>query len=202
MRNLNFAKFWNPEILLKFLYFGLNFCMCHLNIPTSKYYVATLLILTYLTLEIIWLYKFTINVVVGRGALKHTGAGTGRKLLYRAYSRHSARCVSAPLARPGASSSSSHAGPTTSHILSLASWRKSSTLSDACGLACDYGLLALLEDWDPAFIIHNDQPGAGDAPEAGADEDTERHEQHEDVVGVRDLQCSYELLLGYCIQGL
>ena len=138
-----------------FLYFGLNFCMCPLNIPTNKYYVATLLILTYLTLEIIWLYKFTINVVVGRGALKHTGAGTGRKLLYRAYSRHSARCVSAPLARPGASSSSSHAGPTTSHILFLASWRKSSTLSDACGLACEW-LLELLEDWDPAFIIDYD----------------------------------------------
>ena len=92
-----------------------------------------------------WLYKITINVVGGRCALKHTGADTGRKLWYRAYSRHSARCVLAPPARPGASSSSSRAGLATSHTLSLASWRKNSTLSDACGLEYEW-LVEMLKD--------------------------------------------------------
>ena len=39
MRNLNFPKFWNPEISLKFWDFGPNFCMWPLNIQTNKCYI-------------------------------------------------------------------------------------------------------------------------------------------------------------------
>ena len=40
-RNLNFTKFWNPEISLKFWDFGPNFCVWPLNIKTKKCYIAT-----------------------------------------------------------------------------------------------------------------------------------------------------------------
>ena len=35
-QNLNFTKFWNPEILLNFWDFALNFCMWPLNVPSNK----------------------------------------------------------------------------------------------------------------------------------------------------------------------
>ena len=41
MRNLNFTKFLNPEISLKFWDFGPKFCMWPLNIQTNKWYIAT-----------------------------------------------------------------------------------------------------------------------------------------------------------------
>ena len=40
MRNLNFTKYWNPEISLKFWDFGPKFCMWPLNIQTNKCYIA------------------------------------------------------------------------------------------------------------------------------------------------------------------
>ena len=41
MQNLNFTKYWNPEISLKFWDFGPKFCMWPLNIQTNKCYIAT-----------------------------------------------------------------------------------------------------------------------------------------------------------------
>ena len=41
LRNLNFTKYWNPEISLKFWDFGPNFCVWPLNIQTNKCYLAT-----------------------------------------------------------------------------------------------------------------------------------------------------------------
>ena len=41
MRNLNFTKFWNPEILPKCWDFWLIFCFCPLNIPSNKCYITT-----------------------------------------------------------------------------------------------------------------------------------------------------------------
>ena len=35
VQNLHFSKFWNPEILLRFWDFWLNFCIWPLNIPNN-----------------------------------------------------------------------------------------------------------------------------------------------------------------------
>ena len=40
-QNLNFTKFWNPEISLRFWDFGPNFCVWPLNIKMKKCYIAT-----------------------------------------------------------------------------------------------------------------------------------------------------------------
>ena len=41
MQSINFAKFWNPEILLKFWDFWLSFCMWPLIILSNTCYIAT-----------------------------------------------------------------------------------------------------------------------------------------------------------------